>query len=259
MEGARCRVKERVCAGQTLCVCLDDRERGAAQKEIPPEQEASVPLLYEDEDLLVADKPAGLAVHRGRGHYLDNLAEELARAPYTRAEEAPSAVHIVGRLDRDTSGAVLAARHGMAAARLARQRECGSLQKTYLAVVCGRPEKAEGTVSLPLRRVPGEKNRMEVHPQGLRAVTHYRLLDAQAASSLVELRLDTGRTHQIRVHMAAIGHPLLYDPIYGEGAEGRRTALHAWRLAFDQPFTGERICVTAPVGRREFKEQGYEL
>lgn len=263
LEGARCRVTERVYPGQRLCICLDDQRPAAAPEKGEPLLEAlpETALLYRDEDLFVADKPAGLAVHRGRGHYLDNLADLLARTS-GRANGSKGAavpVHIVGRLDRDTSGAVLAARHGMAAARLARQRECGRLQKTYLAVVCGRMERTEGTVALPLRPVPGEKNRMETAPQGLPAVTHYRVLGESGETSLVELWLETGRTHQIRVHMAALGHPLLYDPLYGQGAQGYYTALHAWKLAFDQPFTGERICVTAPVARREFKEQGYEL
>ncbi len=233
--------------------------------------EGGITVLYEDQDVVVVDKPSGLKVHPTGGTDEDTLANRLAA--YLRGKGEDSVIRIFGRLDKDTSGAVLAVKNRGAAVRLERQREQGQLFKSYLAIVEGVPEPGEGRIDKPLRPVPGQRNRMHVDTEGKRAVTYYTLLDEvpnpegvcvngvpagytlldevprPEKDSLVGLRLETGRTHQIRVHMASIGCPLLGDPLYGKGAvQGmERTALHAWRIHFLQPFTGEEVQVEAPL------------
>ncbi|MEH2952259.1 RluA family pseudouridine synthase [Candidatus Merdisoma sp. JLR.KK011] len=212
--------------------------------------EGGITVLYEDQDVVVVDKPSGLKVHPTGGTDDDTLANRLAA--YLRGKGEDSVIRIFGRLDKDTSGAVLAVKNRGAAVRLERQREQGQLFKSYLAIVEGTPEPGEGKIDKPLRPVPGQRNRMYVDTEGKRAVTYYTLLDEvprPEKDSLVGLRLETGRTHQIRVHMASIGCPLLGDPLYGKGAvQGmERTALHAWRIHFLQPFTGEEVQVEAPL------------
>lgn len=225
-------------------------------------------VLYEDQDVIAADKPSGLAVHpAGRGH-ADTLANRLAA--YLREKGEDSVIRIVGRLDKDTSGVILAAKNRGAAVRLERQREQGLLFKSYLAIAEGILKPGEGRIDKPLGHVPGQRNRMCVDPEGKRAVTCYTLIrtagpwrrnsgcgasdrcgrqEPEKSCSLIRLRLETGRTHQIRVHMASIGCPLLGDPLYGNGAVPgmERTALHAQRIHFLQPFTGEELQAEAPV------------
>ena len=225
-------------------------------------------VLYEDQDVLVADKPSGLTVHPVGRTDLDTLAGRLAA--YLRGKGEDSVIRIFGRLDKDTSGVVLAVKNRGAAVRLERQREQGRLFKSYLAIVEGVPKPGEGRIDKPLGPVPGVRNRMCVDPEGKRAVTFYTLMgnmelykgkddnsafagcgcgEIKKSCALVGLRLETGRTHQIRVHMASIGCPLLGDPLYGNGKlPGMgRTALHARQLHFLQPFTGEELQVEAPV------------
>ena len=204
-------------------------------------------VLYEDSDVIVVDKPSGLSVHpAGKGDG-DTLANRLAA--YLRGKGEDSVIRIVGRLDKDTSGVVLAAKNRGAAMRLGRQRQTGELQKRYLALVEGELEAEKGKVDLALGVDPGERTRMRVDPTGKDAVTHYEVLEKRDGYALVGLWLETGRMHQIRVHMAALGCPLLGDVLYGRGAtaEMERAALHAWGLRFLGPFTGEEILVEAPV------------
>lgn len=207
-------------------------------------------VLYEDEDLIVVNKPAGIPTHRGRGHYRDSaadLVEEMCRA---QGKDAGS--RVCGRLDLETSGVLVFARHRMAAARLAKQRKNGQMVKEYAAWVKGIPEPKAGRIALPIGKTLGSLNRMEVRADGKYAATCYRVVETRGDSALVLCRLETGRTHQIRVHMAAAGHPLLFDSLYGEAKSGYMTALHAWKLEMFQPFTGEEIQITAPADRIEF-------
>ncbi|MGI6094099.1 MAG: RluA family pseudouridine synthase [Lachnospiraceae bacterium] len=203
-------------------------------------------ILYEDANLILLSKPAGLVVHPSGGHYTDTLANQLSA--YFQKKQETGKIHAIGRLDKDTSGIVLFAKNSIAAARLSAQREKGILKKTYLAAVSGQTLISD-TLTTPLRIKPDNPYQMEAHPNGVRAVTHYHRLAAEENSSLIMLQLETGRMHQIRVHMAASGYPLLGDPLYNPNPENTifsRTALHAWRLTLQHPFTQETFTVSAP-------------
>lgn len=274
LNGTRSRITRTVKAGDVLELLLKPDETGTishtacrlGEKAVDYEagagcalaEEGRIPaILYEDPDLLVLEKPEGMAVHPGRGHYGDSLASRLGRwYPHSGVMDT---VRIVGRLDLETSGVLLVAKHRMAAARLALQQSSGRLRKTYLGVAEGVPYPPSGIIDSPIGPSGETLNRMQIRQDGKRAVTHYEVQEEKGKHALVKFWLETGRTHQIRVHMASNGHPLLYDPFYGKAAEDRMTALHAWKIEFFQPFSGRPIQVTSQVTRREFKENGYEL
>jgi 23S rRNA pseudouridine1911/1915/1917 synthase len=204
-------------------------------------------IAYEDQHLLVVDKEAGLVVHPARGHREDTLSQLLAGSA---AGGDPERAGIVHRLDRDTSGLLLVSRseevHRLLQAALAERR----IEREYLALVQGRPPARSGTIEAPIGRDPRVRTRMAVGgAQAREARTHFVLERALPDTSLLRVRLDTGRTHQIRVHLRAIGHPVCGDPEYGTaGALGlTRQFLHATRLAFDHPLSGERIEVLSPL------------
>ena len=266
VDGRRQKVTAVLRAGQRVDVLLDEGERTSPQLK---SSDKELQVLYEDQDVIAVDKPAGLSVHpAGReGLHGDTLANRLAF--YLREKGEDCVIRIFGRLDQDTSGVVLAAKNQAAAARLARQREDGTLRKTYLAVCEGIPKEREGEISLPLGPDPEDRTRMRVCPAGRPARTRYQVLNTLRLEgesgengakpcALVRLQLDTGRMHQIRVHMASIGCPLLGDPLYGDaGTKGDgqpapaigRTALHAAELALCQPFTGEELRIRAPLAK----------
>jgi 23S rRNA pseudouridine1911/1915/1917 synthase len=204
-------------------------------------------IAYEDEHLLVVDKGPGLVVHPARGHREGTLAQLLGTSV---AGGDPERAGIVHRLDRDTSGLLMVSRseeaHRLLQAALAQRL----IEREYLALVQGRPPARSGTIDAPIGRDPRVRTRMAVggvHPREAR--THFTLDRALEGSSLLRLRLETGRTHQIRVHLQAIGHPVCGDPEYGTpGLFGlERQFLHATRLAFDHPLTGERVEVLSPL------------
>jgi len=212
------------------------------------EPQADFGIAYEDEYLLVVDKPAGVVVHPARGHWAGTLAQALeGRA--AGGEETWRA-GIVHRLDRDTSGLLVVAKnnavHRALKSLLARRR----LRREYLALVEGRPPARSGTIEAPIGRDPRMRTRMAVGGAGARdARTHFTLERALEGVSLLRLHLDTGRTHQIRVHVRAIGHPVAGDPEYGSaGLLGlERQFLHSARLAFDHPLGGPRVEVSSPL------------
>jgi 23S rRNA pseudouridine1911/1915/1917 synthase len=204
-------------------------------------------IAYEDEHLLVVDKGPGLVVHPARGHREDTLAQLLGESA---AGGDPERAGIVHRLDRDTSGLLIVSRseeaHSLLQAALAQRL----IEREYLALVQGRPPARSGTIDAPIGRDPRVRTRMAiggVHPREAR--THFTLDRALEGTSLLRLRLETGRTHQIRVHLQAIGHPVCGDPEYGTpGLLGlERQFLHATRVAFDHPLTGERVEVHSPL------------
>jgi 23S rRNA pseudouridine1911/1915/1917 synthase len=206
-----------------------------------------ISIAYQDEHLLIVDKGPGLVVHPARGHREDTLSQLLA--PLIAGGETERA-GIVHRLDRDTSGLLVVSRsqeaHRLLQAALAERR----IEREYLALVEGRPPARTGTIEAPIGRDPRVRTRMAVDGLSPReARTHFTLERALAGTSLLRLRLDTGRTHQIRVHLQAIGHPVCGDPEYGTaGMLGlQRQFLHATRLAFEHPLTGEPIEVRSPL------------
>jgi 23S rRNA pseudouridine1911/1915/1917 synthase len=219
--------------------------------EPPPQDDRSdapYEVRYEDGDLLVVDKPAGVVVHPARGHRTGTLAQALAG----RAAGGPDPwrAGIVHRLDRDTSGLLVVAKTEEAHRRLRALMKARRIEREYLALVEGRPPARTGTIDAPLGRDRRERKRMSVDTDVPRtAVTHFAVERALPASTLLRVRLETGRTHQIRAHLQAIGHPVAGDPEYGRaGLYGlERQFLHAARLAFDHPITGRRVDVESPL------------
>ena len=218
-------------------------------------QEIPLPIVYEDEHLLVVDKPAGLVVHPAAGNRDGTLVNALLHhcggsLSGIGGVARPGIVH---RIDKDTSGLLLVAKHDKAHEGLAKQFAAHSIDRRYLAIVSGVPRQAEGTVDAPLARSPQNRKKIAVVPmsKGKRAVTHWKRLNILRDAALVECRLETGRTHQVRVHMASIGHPLVGDPVYGRGKsthrellnqlDFHRQALHAAHLGFVHPVTKGRL------------------
>jgi 23S rRNA pseudouridine1911/1915/1917 synthase len=240
VDGNRPQARERVWGGEHVAVDPEpDAARPAAAQAI------TLPIVFEDAAILVIDKPAGLVVHPGSGNRDGTLmngllhhAPELAQLP--RAG-------IVHRLDKDTSGLMVVAKSLPAQTSLVRQLQARSMRREYLALVCGTP-RSEGRVQAAIGRDRMHRTRMAVVPAGKDAVTHFRRVEHGAGWSLLACTLETGRTHQIRVHMAAIGHPLVGDPVYLPRAAARalpqaardfaRQALHAARLSLAHPTSG---------------------
>lgn len=259
LDGEKCRVTVKVHTGQL--VTLNFREKEEEKVSVPENekngQETGISILYEDDCLLIVEKPSGLSCHPGPGHYLDNLGSMAMAYCQEKGEEYP--IRQIGRLDKDTSGIVVFAKDKVTAARLWQQRREGTLQKTYYAVVHGRLRPAEGIIDSPMGKVPGEKNKMCVCPGAMSAITNYRVIREENYEgkelSVVECTLVTGRTHQIRVHMASLGHPLFGDRIYGipDGAPG--LCLHAGKIRLLQPFTGKEINITKTRRFEIFQEE----
>jgi 23S rRNA pseudouridine1911/1915/1917 synthase len=207
-----------------------------------------IAVAYEDDHLLVVDKPAGLVVHPGAGHRGGTLAQALAEHGATGGEEGREG--IVHRLDRDTSGLLVVARSDEAYAKLAELVRERALEREYLALVRGKPRSRAGSIEAPIGRDRREPTRQSLDTDTPRdAITHFELEELLPRHSLLRVRLETGRMHQIRVHLAAINLPVAGDAVYGVAGELglTRQFLHATRLAFAHPLTGERVDVTSPL------------
>ena len=207
-------------------------------------------IAYQDDHLLVVDKAPGLVVHPARGHREGTLAQLLGQAGLNPSGGEPGRAGIVHRLDRDTSGLLVVARSDEAHRLLQKALAERGIEREYLALVEGRPPARSGTIEAPIGRDPRVRTRMAVGGVSPReARTHFTLDRALPTTSLLRLHLDTGRTHQIRVHLQAIGHPVCGDPEYGTpGLLGlERQFLHATRLAFEHPFTGAPVEVRSPL------------
>lgn len=221
----------------------------AAPADARPE-DIPLDILYEDEHLLCLNKPPGLVVHPAAGHWEGTLVNAILHhcGPVT-AGGHPLRPGIVHRLDKDTSGCILVAKNDAAHAHLARQFAERTARKTYLAVVRGRPRTTAGVVSGAIARHPVHRQRMTIsrRPGARAAETAWRVLAGDAKLSLLECRPKTGRTHQIRVHLKHLGHPIAGDRTYGGGADHPRQLLHAWQLSVTHPVTGRPLQFTAPV------------
>lgn len=216
--------------------------------EVAPVVESAAPprIAWEDEHLLVIDKPAGLVVHHGAGHRSGTLVDLLAGKIAGGEADRPGIVH---RLDRDTSGLMVVARSEDAHARLSKLVRKRAFERTYLALVQGHPRSRTGRIEAPIGRARDDATRVSLDTDVPRAaVTHFELERTWPKHALLRVRLETGRTHQIRVHLAAIDLPVVGDPTYGvaDPALGRQF-LHATRLAFPHPVSGERIEVDSPL------------
>lgn len=251
----------RVQAGDELRVHVAE----APRRERPRAEAIAINVLYEDDDLLAVDKPAGLVVHpsfrNGSGTLINGLLE------YARSWPAGSTPGLLGRLDKLTSGIVIVSKRRDIQAALQRAMAARRIDKDYLAIVHGKPSPARGTIDLALDRDPWDRRRITVTDRaGQPSVTRYERVSTTGTFSMVRCRLITGRTHQIRVHMAAKGWPIVGDAAYGASSHRKagmiagapipepagkfpRQALHSWRVAFRQPRTGRELAIEAPLPR----------
>ena len=243
LDGVRVNVRVRVREGQTLAVRLTDP---APTSGVIP-AEGPLNIVYEDADLVVLNKAPGVLVHPGHGHFDDTLGNFLMW--HYRKNGDGSDFHPVHRLDKGTSGLLVVAKHAHGQEKLKNQLHTDQFRRIYLAVCDGAPAESEGVIDAPIGPVDGSLTARQVRPDGRPARTHYQVLETRGPRTLVELELETGRTHQIRVHMAHIGCPLTGDFLYG--TENRaligRPALHSARLEFTHPITGERLAFSAPL------------
>ncbi|MDO4345646.1 MAG: RluA family pseudouridine synthase [Eubacteriales bacterium] len=293
LNGEKVRVSQTLKAGDVLELQLEDEETGSEHLKAAS---VSIPVLYEDGDLLAVWKEPGLPLHPSHGHYRDTLSNQVHA--YFQEKGETVRIRSIGRLDKDTSGIVVFAKNQVAAARLWKQKEEGIFWKEYLAVCRGcfeesrenelRTGEEEQTgvwqelqegwrkIKAPIALSPGEKMKMRVSPEGKTAVTYYRVLQQKQETSLLQVRIVTGRTHQIRVHMASIGHPVVGDVLYGpeavsgdelyraEAASGDvlceaetvfgrvpktlrlpgALKLCAWKTELLQPFSGEKLVIS---------------
>jgi 23S rRNA pseudouridine1911/1915/1917 synthase len=205
----------------------------------------SVPVVFEDEHLLVVDKPAGLVVHPGAGNPSGTLVNALLDRGISGGED-PARPGIVHRLDRDTSGLMVVAKGEPAYSALVAELSARRMKREYRALVVGEGLPATGTVDSPVGRDPTNPTLMAAGV-GRPAVTRFEVLREAVGHAMLLIRLETGRTHQIRVHLSAIGHPVYADPLYGTPVPGRRLWLHAERLAFEHPVTGKSLEFESPI------------
>jgi 23S rRNA pseudouridine1911/1915/1917 synthase len=250
LDGAVVAKSDRVLGGAMLEVELDEEPREAV---VVPEMVSDVRIVFDDEDIVVVDKPVGVAAHPSLGWTGPSVLGHLAAAGFRISTSGvPERKGIVQRLDVGTSGLMVLAKSERAYTVLKRAFKSRTVDKTYHALVQGHPDPFTGTIEAPIGRHPGADYKMAVIDGGRHSVTHYDTLDAFVGSTLLEIKLETGRTHQIRVHMAAIKHPCVGDPTYGADPvlAGRlgldRQWLHAVRLGFTHPTSGEQVEFTSP-------------
>ena len=248
LEGRPAKAGVKLSQGMKIELTLPE----AKELEILPE-DLPLDILYEDRDVILVNKPKGMVVHPSAGHHTGTLVNALlfhcqGELSGINGILRPGIVH---RIDRDTTGVLIACKNDRAHNALAGQLKEHTITRRYRALVCGNLKEDEGTVDAPIGRHPVERKKMAVvRSGGKQAVTHYRVLERFGAYTYIECRLETGRTHQIRVHMASIGHPLLGDEVYGRGKnpfhlEGQ--PLHAMVLGFVHPSTGEYMEFEAPL------------
>lgn len=247
--GKALKKNDRLNPGDQVSVLIPD----PTEVEILP-QDIPLDVVYEDEDVIVVNKPVGMVVHPAPGHPDGTLVNALLHhcgdsLSGINGELRPGIVH---RIDRDTSGLIIAAKNDTAHLALAEQLQDHSLYREYEAVIVGGLKDDQGTVDLPIARHPTDRKKMAInHYNGRHAVTHWTVLRRYPGYTHVQCRLETGRTHQIRVHLAAQGHPVLGDPVYNGVRKGfpelTGQCLHARRLSFVHPRTGERMMLEAPL------------
>ncbi|WP_017652882.1 RluA family pseudouridine synthase [Fortiea contorta] len=258
IEQGKVQLNGNVCTTKKINVKVGDRifvDIPAAQPlELQP-QDIPLDILYEDDQLLILNKPAGLVVHPAPGHADGTLVNALlAHCPNLPGIGGVQRPGIVHRLDKDTTGAIAIAKTDIAYQQLQAQMQAKTARREYLGVVYGAPKTESGIIDLSIGRHPQDRKKMAIVPieQGGRsAITHWQIRERLGNYTLIHFQLETGRTHQIRVHSAKIGHPIVGDPVYGSGRSVgvnlSGQALHAWRLKLQHPLSGNDIQVTAPL------------
>ena len=243
LNGAWTYMRTAVKDGDILTVHIQEPE---SSPNIPPVK-LPLDIVYEDEDIVVVNKPAGMPVHPSLNNYENSLANGLMY--YYQEQGKPFIFRCTNRLDRDTSGLTVVAKHMVSSSILSSMGMRHEITREYLAIVRGALKPSEGTIDAPIGRTGSSLIERKIDfENGERAATHYRVVEEQNGHSLVSLILETGRTHQIRVHMKYIGHPLVGDYLYNPDMEYiDRQALHSHRLSFTHPVTGEKMEFTAPL------------
>ena len=237
----------RVAPGDVLELTLPEPQPTQAQAEDIP-----LDVAYEDADVIVINKPKGLVVHPAAGHWEGTLVNALLHHCRDSLSGVGGALRpgIVHRIDKDTSGLLIVAKNDFAHQKLAAQLQDHTLARTYVCIVCGKLREDAGTVNAPIARDKNDRKKMAVRADGKPAVTHWQVLARYPGYTYVQCKLETGRTHQIRVHMASLGHPILGDTVYGHKKPelGQNTqCLHAKELTFRHPRTDEPVTVTCPL------------
>lgn len=243
VNGIHYYMRQTLAAGDHLQVCICETE---SSEKIPP---VKLPLniVYEDEDILVINKPAGMPIHPSMKNYYNSLANALAW--YYQYQGKPFIFRCSNRLDRDTSGLTVISKHLVSASIMADMTKKRLVHREYLAIVKGDLTPPAGTITAPLSRKEGSIIERTVDfDHGEEAITHYKLVKKENGHSLVSLQLETGRTHQIRIHMKYLGYPLIGDYLYNPDMEHiTRQALHSYHMEFPHPITGQKMTFTAPL------------
>ena len=243
VNGEHYYMKQKLNTGDHLSIHICETK---CSEKIPPVQ-IPLDIVYEDEDIIVINKPAGMPIHPSLNNYTNSMANALAW--YYQEQGKPFIFRCCNRLDRDTSGLTVVAKHLVSGNILSDMVRRQDIHREYLAIVRGHVYPEAGTINAPLARKPGTIIERTVDwEQGETAITHYRLVEERNGHSLISLRLETGRTHQIRIHMKYLGYPLIGDYLYNPDMEyiGRQ-ALHSHRLSFTHPITGKPMEFTAPL------------
>lgn len=257
LQGQAAQPRDTVHSGDFVRLIEPQLETLEAQAENIP-----LEILFEDDDLLVLNKPAGLVVHPGPGNQTHTIVNALlhhcTNLSGIGGKERPGIVH---RLDKETSGCLVIAKNDVAHQHLSRQFAERAVKKIYLALVSGTLKRPRGTIEASIGRHPVQRKKMAVTPtRGRVAKTDYRVVQSDGGVSLVECEIHSGRTHQIRVHLHHIGHPIIGDSLYGKRTTAAsRQMLHAWKLGFTHPRTNERLSFEAPIPEdfRRFKETAF--
>ncbi|MCR5415502.1 MAG: RluA family pseudouridine synthase [Pseudobutyrivibrio sp.] len=243
IDGEWVHMNRRLAAGESLTVNITEEE---SSEKIPP-VEIPLDIVYEDEDIIVVNKPAGLPIHPSLNHYEDSLANGLAY--YYNAQCKPFIFRCANRLDKNTSGLTVIAKHLVSANIISTMVKNREFHREYYAIVRGTLEIKEGTIDVPIGRVDNSIiTRCVDFEHGESAITHYKVIAEKNGHSLVAIHLETGRTHQIRVHFKYIGHPLIGDHLYNPDMEYmQRQALHSHRIQFTHPITGQEMDFVAEL------------